>query len=336
MAQSPKISCIMPAYNVAAYIGRAIESILSQDFTDWELVVVDDCSTDNTVEVVERYVAKDDRILLIRRTDNSGGPFVPRKDAIISAKADIIAPIDADDWIDSDYLRTLLGLKETLRANIVYPSLYGEVSGGIRRRIVPVEGIEFNKVFTGSSLVKQTLDGWKLGAGGGVLDRDLYLQCMNMFENPRYMFADEVLTRVLLHAADRVVLSTAGYNYFLNNESVTHVVNMNKFGGLYADLKIKDFVYANYPDGSEERILIEMQVYKTVIACISFLACNSSAYNAEQKHEIWDKLRKSYGLIKWDVVRPRVGQKYYKLMRSGLRPAYLFLKMYGRIFQKQL
>lgn len=336
MAQTPKISCIMPAYNVEAYIERAIESILSQDFTDWELVVVDDCSADNTVEILERYMRKDNRIRLIRRTDNSGGAFVPRKDAIESAKADIIAPLDADDWFDSDYLRQLLELKESLGANIVYPSMYGEIPDGGRRRLVPVEGMEFNKLLKGADIVKQTLDGWKLGANGGLIDKDLYLKCIYSVCDYRYIFADEYLTRVLLFNADKVVLSTAGYNYYVNATSVTNLVNMNKFDGLRANLNLKEFIYASYPDGSEERILIEIQIYKTVIECVRFLAWNSSAYNSDQKRIAWNKLRESYQLIKWDVVKPRVGQKYYKLMRSGLRPAYLFLKMYGRLFQKQL
>ncbi len=131
-----------------------------------------------------------------------------------------------------------------------------------------------------------------------------------------------------------MVLSTAGYNYFLNDESITHVVNMNKFGGLYANLKLKEFIYKNYPEGSEERVLIEIQIYKTVIECLRFLAWNSSAYDSGQKRIIWERLRESYGLVKWDVVKPGVGQKYYKLMKSGLKPACLFLKMYGRFFQK--
>ena len=337
MTSTPVITCIMPAYNVGAYIGRAIDSLLNQDFKDWELVVVDDCSTDNTVKIVERYVEKDDRIRLIRGTDNSGGPFLPRKDAIEAAKAEIIAPLDADDWIDPDYLGILLGLKESSGANIVYPSMFdGNPDISRRKRIVPVDGIEFDRVFKGADLVKLTLDTWKIGAGGGLLDRDLYLNCMNLFENPRYMFADEVLTRVLLHAAERVVLSTAGYNYFPNTESITHVVNLNRFGGLYANRKIKDFIYENYPIGAEERDLIEIQIYKELIGCVHFFALNSSAYDAEQKRIIWEMLRESYADVKWDVVKPRVGQKYYKLMRSGLKPAYLFLKTYGRLFKKQL
>lgn len=336
MIQTPKISCIMPAYNVETYIGRAIDSIINQDFTDWELVVVDDCSADNTVEVVERYMKKDNRIRLIRKSVNSGGAFVPRKDAIKSAKADIIAPLDADDWFDSDYLRLLLELKESLGANIVYPSMYGEIKDGGRKRLVPIEGLEFNKPCRGADLVKQTLDGWKLGANGGLIDKNLYLRCINSVCDYRYIFADEYLTRVLLFNANKVVLSTAGYNYFVNTTSVTHLVNMNKFDGLRANLNLKEFIYANYPDGAEERVLIETQLYKTVIECVRFLAWNSSSYNFEQKRAIWNKLRESYRLIKWDVVKPRVGQKYYKLMRTGLKPAYLFLKMYGRIFQKQL
>ena len=69
---TPVISISMPAYNVEKYIGEAIESILAQTFTDWELIIVDDCSKDKTLAIASEYAAKDSRIRIIKRKENSG------------------------------------------------------------------------------------------------------------------------------------------------------------------------------------------------------------------------------------------------------------------------
>ena len=61
----PKISVLIPTYNYARYLPEAIESVLSQDFKDFELLVVDDCSSDNTAEAVQPYCARDSRVQLI-------------------------------------------------------------------------------------------------------------------------------------------------------------------------------------------------------------------------------------------------------------------------------
>ena len=61
----------MPAYNAGEYISNAIESILAQTFKDWELVITDDCSTDNTVEIIESFCKEHKNIRLIRRSTNS-------------------------------------------------------------------------------------------------------------------------------------------------------------------------------------------------------------------------------------------------------------------------
>ena len=69
----PKVSILMPAYNAERYIGTAIESVLSQSYDDWELIIVDDASDDNTGAICERYASKDKRIktYVIRKTRGS-------------------------------------------------------------------------------------------------------------------------------------------------------------------------------------------------------------------------------------------------------------------------
>ncbi len=92
-----KVSVIMSCYNEAESIGRAIESMLNQSFTDFEFIIVDDCSTDTTFEICREYAAKDERVKVFQMEENSGFCAAPLNYAIKQAKSDIIARMDADD-----------------------------------------------------------------------------------------------------------------------------------------------------------------------------------------------------------------------------------------------
>ena len=89
------VSIIMPSYNTGCYIKNAIESVLSQTYSDWELLIVDDCSSDNTDEVVKVYLT-DQRIKYIKNEKNSGAA-VSRNCALREAKGRWIAFLDSDD-----------------------------------------------------------------------------------------------------------------------------------------------------------------------------------------------------------------------------------------------
>lgn len=92
------VSIIMPSYNTAKFISETIESVLAQTYTDWKLIIVDDCSTDNTDEVVKPYLS-DSRIIYIKNEKNSGAAF-SRNRALREAKGKWIAFLDSDDlWL---------------------------------------------------------------------------------------------------------------------------------------------------------------------------------------------------------------------------------------------
>lgn len=90
----PTVSVIMPAYNGAAWIGATIDSVLAQDFTDWELVVVDDCSTDQTRTVLGGY---DDPRITVIHAETNGGPVIARNTGFAAARGRYIAGLDQDD-----------------------------------------------------------------------------------------------------------------------------------------------------------------------------------------------------------------------------------------------
>ena len=92
-----KVSVIVPVYNAQDTIQTALESVLSQTWTNLEVLVVDDCSTDATVPVVEDYVRRDSRVQLIR-TKSNGGTYVARNHALKVATGAFATCHDADDW----------------------------------------------------------------------------------------------------------------------------------------------------------------------------------------------------------------------------------------------
>lgn len=97
ITNGPKVSVILPAYNAESGIQVAIESILGQTWQNIELLVVDDCSSDQTVEVVESYMQQDARIKLFSTPENSG-PYIARNIALQAATGEYVTVNDADDW----------------------------------------------------------------------------------------------------------------------------------------------------------------------------------------------------------------------------------------------
>ena len=91
------VSIIMPAYNASKFIRESIESVVSQTYVHWELLIVDDCSTDNTATIVKEYQAKDSRIIYIQMDENSGSPAGPRNRGLKEAKGEFVAFLDSDD-----------------------------------------------------------------------------------------------------------------------------------------------------------------------------------------------------------------------------------------------
>lgn len=93
----PLVTVVIPAYNSANYIGVTLESVLNQTFSDFEVLVVNDCSKDNTIDVVSKFLEIDNRIRIIDLSQNTGAPAGPRNIGIQQARGKWIAFLDADD-----------------------------------------------------------------------------------------------------------------------------------------------------------------------------------------------------------------------------------------------
>lgn len=146
----PKISVIMPTYNASLTIERSILSVLNQSYSNFELIIVDDCSTDNTVDVVSSI--SDDRLKLISLEKNSGSPSTPRNVGLAECKGDYIAFLDADDiW----YPRKLeVQIEFMLIGNIDFSCTGYDIEnyGKVVSEYIPPPVVEYHDLLTNNSI----------------------------------------------------------------------------------------------------------------------------------------------------------------------------------------
>ena len=120
-SQPPKISVIIPLYNTDKYIDQCLNSILNQRFQDYEVIVVDDCSTDNSMKIVENIMPKfNGRLKIFKHKKNSGGCAIPRNTGIKLARGKYLAFMDSDDMFLDNALEVLYKAAEETNADVLH------------------------------------------------------------------------------------------------------------------------------------------------------------------------------------------------------------------------
>lgn len=151
----PRISIIIPCYNQAQYLDECLQSVLDQTFTNWECIIVNDGSPDNTEEIAKKWLEKDVRFKYLYK--KNGGLSSARNAGIYKAEGEWILPLDADDKISENYLE----LAETRFAE--YPSIiyskaeyFGEKDGELfLEKYKPKEFLLKNSIFCSSFFTKK-------------------------------------------------------------------------------------------------------------------------------------------------------------------------------------
>lgn len=116
-----KVSIIVPVYKAEPYIRKCIDSILSQTFTNFELLLIDDGSPDNCGKICDEYAELDTRVHVFHK--ENGGVSAARNLGLDHAKGDYVCFIDSDDWIDPDMLETLIGWEQKKQTDLLFLGL---------------------------------------------------------------------------------------------------------------------------------------------------------------------------------------------------------------------
>lgn len=148
---SPTISIIVPVYNASLYLGQCLDSILAQTFRDFEVILVNDGSTDNSLNICRSYAKKDSRFLIIDKPNS--GVSDSRNKALDLARGRFLQFMDSDDWLTPDASAVLLHAAESTGSDLVIAHFY-RVAGG---RAAKRGHIKENRVLTRTDYAEEML-----------------------------------------------------------------------------------------------------------------------------------------------------------------------------------
>lgn len=278
-----KISIVMTAYNMEQYIEEAMRSCLNQTYKDIELVVVEDCSTDNTLSIVEKIAKEDSRVVIVKHETNLGAGM-GRRDGINAATGEYFITIDADDWIDEDFIEALVIKAKDTGADVVSGGITVERGNGYWEKTcygdVTTTGIDKVKKFWGEKIVFMNNKIVRTSF------RDKIQYCHRRF------IEDTPTIIPILHMANQVdYVSNTGYHYRMQDNSLTHNANPFKYA-LYRALCCMDLI-DYFKENNAENVLKEIPIQQMLQKQIDIIkAVNPTPEDIKLYIEDWIEFTK--------------------------------------------
>ncbi|WP_300851326.1 glycosyltransferase family 2 protein [uncultured Rikenella sp.] len=250
----PAISVVMPAFNAGEYIQESVECVLKQTLENIELVIVDDCSTDNTWEIISKIAASDPRCVVYRLEKNSGSAKYPRDLAVSRSRASLICWVDSDDKIAPDYLEQLLRKQETADADVVCSRMVAFDEETPCRYTLPRRGFDYDRIMPGKEAVMLTIGvSWSLNVNGFLVRKSLWEHTAHYLNREVVqMNADDFASREMLLHAGKVAFCPVAYYYRLHQQSITKAISHKLFEPLITDQMVIRMFERHYPAGSDQ------------------------------------------------------------------------------------
>lgn len=220
-----KISVIVPVYNTANYLRRCIESIINQEYKNIELILVDDGSTDNSLDICKEYQKIDDRIKVF--TKENGGQSSARNLALEHVTGQYIGFVDSDDWICLDMYTHLMKIIEESNADIAFierKKVYKESDAKKDCKRLKI------KIYREQKILEEYLDyGMKTGNYG----LPNYLYSTELFKGVRFpegRICEDIVTNYILQERSKCLVKSNKicYYYYQGNTSTTRSTFSNK------------------------------------------------------------------------------------------------------------
>ena len=343
----PKISVIVPVYNVKNYLCQCVESILAQTFRDFEVLLVNDASTDGSLELARSFCG-DGRVRVLDKPH--GGLGDTRNYGVRNAAGDYLLFVDSDDWIDPDMLGNLYAAAREYRADLVLFNFVRENvrSGGRRICRLPVNYPEFGEEIR-ERLIAELVgpdredNAWRGAEMLGSAWRRMYLRAWYeksgiRFGDEREIMLEDLPASVKAHCAAQRLLVVGGayYHYRYNPDSLSTRYRPHK-------LEMLARCYAVV-----RRILMERGLYdryaKRHLAWFLRFGAHSSMVNCFSPWNpggFFSRYREVRSILRHPLVRQAARSDYLKygsradrvvlrVIRSRITPfVYLFYRIYS-------
>lgn len=257
------VSVIVPVYNVEKYIEKCIESIINQTYKNLEIFLVDDGSTDNSLNICKEYAEKDSRIIVL--TQSNSGAYKARKYAVEIATGRYVAFVDGDDWIDSDMYADMVSIMEkyhTLMVGTGTIDVNGEKES-VRKQKAK-EGHYKDEVFVREILPYMLYDGdffeslieptlWNK-----MFSREPLKEIFEEIEEGGKIANDVVITYPFLTRNHDIYITTKSYYHY--RMIVSNSISRNRYKDIYDRLNVHIKNVDNYFRASKYRDILVPQL----------------------------------------------------------------------------
>lgn len=304
----PQISILVAVYNTAPYLPQCLDSLCGQTLRDIQIICIDDCSTDQSPQILADYARRDTRITLLRTPHNSGHAAA-RNLGLQIATGEFTTFVDSDDWLAPDALEQALGALTQNPANdcaVMRLIMYYPDDGHEVEHPLHTGGKE---VLTGEEAFMLSLDNWAIH---GVYVVRTSLHKRYPYDASSILYSDEYATHLHYLNARRVVICQGRYYYRQNPASTTHACSMRRFACLEADLGKRRAIEAEAAQGhiphhaAEALRLCETQRWCNMIGSYLFLLDNKAHFTPAERREALQRMARvlptfSRSLITWRI-----------------------------------
>jgi len=216
----PNVSVIIPAFNAEKYIGQCLDSVINQNYDDWELIVVNDGSTDNTENLCLEYMEKDSRVQLVNQ--NNSGPDMARKNGLYRSKGEYILFVDADDYISSDYVSAMMRYAVDSDVDIVCSQIirFNEAGNEWPGSKVPEELMNLQDA---DSIMKAYfVDEYLMGTYYAKLIKREIIMSYGFVKDS--VIGEDISAALYMFSKAKhvCIIPYAGYHYYYNARSISH------------------------------------------------------------------------------------------------------------------
>ena len=227
-----KVTVIVPVYNAASFLTKCLNSIINQTYSNLEIILVNDGSTDSSPVIIDEYAKKDERIIALHKENGGIGSAYKKAFEILSG--DYVFFVDSDDWLELNAVEKLIGLAEKNKADMVSFGVRAFNANGENVTLKSLKNIDLINN-TKEDILKTHFEVLKHPTLARLYKRELFNDIVVFEQN---IGIDEMLTPQLLVKCNRVVYtSDVYYNVLVRQESVSRAV--------YTDKKIRQSIKVN-------------------------------------------------------------------------------------------
>lgn len=212
--QSPKISIIVPVYKVEQYLPKCIDSILAQTYQDWELLLIDDGSPDNSGKICDESAHKDERIRVFHK--DNGGVSSARNLGLDYAEGDYVMFVDSDDWLSNDCLQTCVFELDKNKLDALQFG-FTSVTANNEKQLVKIS----SSILDGEQYIKH--NNFNVCVGGGIYKREIIEKNKIRFPLVLKLAEDQIFVLSFFKKTVRIkYLERAMYYYLQRSDSAVH------------------------------------------------------------------------------------------------------------------